>query len=79
MSFGLTNVPKAFTSFMNGVFKLFLDSFIIMFIDDILIYLKSKKEHVVNLCIVLGILRKQTYMLNFLIIVISCLFRARDL
>ena len=45
MSFGLTNAPAAFMSLMNGSFKSYLDLFVIVFIDDILVYSKSKKEH----------------------------------
>lgn len=44
MSFGLTNAPKTFMSFMNGIFKSFLASFIIVFINDIFICSKSKEE-----------------------------------
>ncbi|KAH0773664.1 hypothetical protein KY290_010801 [Solanum tuberosum] len=65
MSFGLTNVPAAFMSLMNGVFKTFLDSFVIVFIDDILVSLKSEEEHVDHLCIVLGVLGKQMLYAKF--------------
>ena len=43
--FGLTNAPIAFMDLMNKVFKLILDNFMIVFIDDILAYSKSKEEH----------------------------------
>ena len=45
MSFGLTNAPAAFMSLINGIFKPYLDLFVIVFIDDILIYSKRRKEH----------------------------------
>ncbi|WMV58196.1 hypothetical protein MTR67_051581 [Solanum verrucosum] len=59
MSFGLTNAPATFMSLINGVFKPFLDSFVIVFIDDILVYLRSEEEHADHLRIVLGVLGKQ--------------------
>ena len=58
MSFGLTNAPAMFMSLMNGVFKPFLDSFVKVFIDKILVYSKSEEEHSNNLRTVLGVLGK---------------------
>ena len=43
--FGLTNAPAAFMALMNGVFRPYLDKFLIFFIDEILVYSKSKLEH----------------------------------
>ena len=57
MSFGLTNSPAAFMDLINGLFKPYLDSIVIVFIDDILIYSRSTEEHDHHLRIVLGILR----------------------
>jgi hypothetical protein len=45
MSFGLTNVSKHFMYLMNSVFMSELDKFVVVFIDDILVYLKSMDEH----------------------------------
>ncbi|KAL4016316.1 hypothetical protein IC575_023964 [Cucumis melo] len=57
MSFGLTNAPAVFMDLMNRVFKEFLDSFVIVFIDDILIYSKTEAEHEEHLHQVLETLR----------------------
>ncbi|CAH9086750.1 unnamed protein product, partial [Cuscuta epithymum] len=62
MSFGLTNAPTAFMDLMNRVFHKYLDRFVIVFIDDILIYSKSEEEHEEHLILVLETLReKQLY------------------
>jgi hypothetical protein len=58
MSFRLTNVPAHFMYLMNSVFMLELDKFIMVFIDDILIYSRSMKEHEEHLRIVLQHLRE---------------------
>ena len=51
--FGLTNAPTAFMDLMNKMFHPYLDKFVIIFIDDILVYLRNEKEHVFHLWIVL--------------------------
>ena len=65
MSFGLTNAPTAFMRLMNGIFKPYLDLFVIVFIDDILVYSKSKKEHEEHLRIVLEMLREKKLYAKF--------------
>ena len=65
MSFGLTNSPAAFMSLMSGIFKPYLDLFVIVFIDDILIYSKSKKEHEEHLRMVLEMLREKKLSAKF--------------
>ena len=62
MPFGLTNAPAAFMDLMNRVFRPYLDMFVIVFIDDILVYSKYSLEHEEHLRIVLSTLRdKQLY------------------
>ncbi|WMV45901.1 hypothetical protein MTR67_039286 [Solanum verrucosum] len=65
MSFGLTSAHAVFMSLMNAVFKLFLDSFVIVFIDDILVYSKSEEEHANHLRIVMGVVGKQRLYAKF--------------
>jgi hypothetical protein len=65
MSFGLTNAPAHFTYLMNLVFMLELDKFVVVFIDDILIYSKNKEEHVEHLRIVLTRLREHQLYAKF--------------
>ncbi|KAL0553658.1 hypothetical protein IC582_007558 [Cucumis melo] len=65
MSFGLTNAPTVFMDLMNRVFKDFLDTFFIVFIDDILVYSKTKAEHWEHLHQVLGTLRANKLMPSF--------------
>jgi hypothetical protein len=65
MSFGLTNVLAHFMYLMNSVFMLELDQFVMVFIDDILLYSKSKEEHEEHLCIVLQQLREHQLYVKF--------------
>ncbi|MER2656540.1 reverse transcriptase family protein, partial [Escherichia coli] len=65
MSFGLTNAPAAFMDLMNRVFKDYLDRFVIVFIDDILIYSSSEEEHEYHLRLVLQRLREHQLYAKF--------------
>ncbi|GJU32271.1 putative reverse transcriptase domain-containing protein [Tanacetum coccineum] len=61
MPFGLTNAPNVFIDIMNRVFKPYLDKFVIVFIDDILIYSKSKQDHEEHLKLILELLKKEEF------------------
>ena len=65
ISFGLTNAPAFFMYLVNSVFMLDLDKFLVVFIDDILIYSKNKEEHAQHLWIVLTRLREHKLYAKF--------------
>ncbi|GJW40554.1 retrotransposon protein, putative, ty3-gypsy subclass [Tanacetum coccineum] len=64
-AFGLTNAPAVFMDLMNRIFHEYLDKFVIVFIDDILVYSKSEEEHERHLRIVLEILRQKKLYAKF--------------
>ncbi|GJW60902.1 putative reverse transcriptase domain-containing protein [Tanacetum coccineum] len=66
MPFGLTNAPAVFMDLMNRVCKPYLDKFVIVFIDDILIYSKNKEEHGEHLKTILNLLRSEKLYAKFL-------------
>ncbi|GJS20138.1 putative reverse transcriptase domain-containing protein [Tanacetum coccineum] len=65
MPFGLTNAPAVFMDLMNRMCKPYLDKFIIVFIDDILIYSRNEEEHANHLRIILELLRKEKLYAKF--------------
>ena len=65
MCFGLTNAPAYFMNLMNKIFMDFLDKFVVVFIDDILIYSKSEEEHELHLRTILGTLREHQLYAKF--------------
>ncbi|KAI3795824.1 hypothetical protein L1987_38484 [Smallanthus sonchifolius] len=65
MPFGLTNAPAVFMDLMNRVCKPYLDQFIIVFIDDILIYSKSREEHEEHMRLILELLKQEQLYAKF--------------
>ncbi|KAK7268153.1 hypothetical protein RIF29_20840 [Crotalaria pallida] len=61
MPFGLTSAPAIFMDYMNIIFRPYLDSFVIVFIDDILIYSRSPGEHEKHLRTVLQVLKDKEF------------------
>ena len=74
MPFGLTNAPATFMELMNRVFHEYLDSLVIVFIDDILISSKTKEEHEQHLRLTLQVLRQHPLYAKFS----KCEFRFRS-
>ena len=65
MPFGLTNAPAVFMCLMNNIMHKYLDKFVVMFIDDILIYSKTEEEHKEHVKIVLQELREHQLFAKF--------------
>src|SRR4051812_16607795 len=65
MSFGLTNAPASFSRLMNSIFMDYLDKFVVVYLDDILIYSKNEEEHAEHLRLVLMELREHRMYAKF--------------
>ena len=61
MPFGLTNAPTAFMDLINHVFRPYVDQFVVVFINDILMYSNDREDHDTHLQVVLETLRKEYY------------------
>jgi len=59
MPFGVTNVPCVFMEYMDIIFHPYMDQFVVVFIDDILVYSRSEEEHIEHLRIVLHNLKEK--------------------
>jgi hypothetical protein len=53
MPFGLTNAPAVFQHLMNGIFRKYMDEFVVVYLDDILIFSKNQENHDKHVCLVL--------------------------
>ena len=75
MPFGLTNTPSTFMWFMNEVLKKFLGKFVIVYLDDILIFSKALDEHLLHIRSVLERLREEKLLINLK----KCIFAKKEL
>jgi len=75
MPFGVTNAPAFFMDLMHRIFRPFLDKFVVIFVDDILIYSKTEQEHEEHLRIVLETLRREELYAKLS----KCSFRLRSI
>jgi hypothetical protein len=64
MPFNLTNIPASFQAFINDIFREYLDIFVIAYLNDILIYLTNKKDHIKQVNLILKILGKADMRIN---------------
>ena len=65
MSFGLTNAPATFSRLMNYIFLEYLDKFVVVYLDDILVFSKNEEEHAEHLRLVLEKLREHQLYAKF--------------
>lgn len=66
MSFGMSNASCVFIEYMNRIFHPYLDYFVVVFIDDILVYSKSNEDHAEHLRVVLQVLREKNFTPSYL-------------
>jgi hypothetical protein len=64
MPFGLINASALYQNLINNIFRKYLDDFVVVYLDDILIYLKIKEEHIKHVTAVLKVLEKADVRIN---------------
>jgi Reverse transcriptase (RNA-dependent DNA polymerase) len=64
MPFGLINALTSYQSLINNIFRKYLDNFIVAYLNDILIYLKTKEKHIKHVTAILEILKKANVRIN---------------